>query len=195
MIAPSTQSATYLASSDEEVWRAAFQNESRQALATLYYRYFKFLKVYGQKVLTDSDAVKDSIQDLFVEMWNHRERLAIPRSVKAYLLVSLQRKLIRHKKKMLKAPLQVNSLPDTELVHSKEDELIHEQNLAEKQRTLKVAIEGLTKRQQEAIHLKFYANLSYDEIVEVMNISADAIYNLVSKAIDSLQKQVPNIGN
>lgn len=195
MIAPSTESATYLTSSDEDVWRSAFQHDSRQALATLYYRYFKFLKVYGQKVLTDHDAVKDSIQDLFVEMWNHRERLAIPRSVKAYLLVSLQRKLVRYKKKMLKSPLQVYALPDTELVHSKEDELIHEQNLADKQRTLKIAIESLTKRQQEAIHLKFYANLSYEEIVEVMNISADAIYNLVSKAIDSLQKQVPNIGN
>jgi RNA polymerase sigma factor (sigma-70 family) len=195
MIVHSTGSVSYHVSSDETVWTAAFRDGNRDALATLYFRYFKFLKAYGQKIILDGDAVKDSIQDLFVEMWNNKERLSIPRSVKAYLIISLQRKLIRYKKKMQRAPLKVNALPDTELVESKEDQIIFEQNLLDKQRTLSEAIKCLTKRQQEAIHLKFYANLSYDEIVGVMNISADAIYNLVSKAIDTLQKQVPNLGN
>ncbi|MEO5979068.1 MAG: sigma-70 family RNA polymerase sigma factor [Chryseolinea sp.] len=195
MIVHSIESASHHVSSDETVWTAAFRDGSRDALATLYFRYFKFLKAYGQKILLDGDAVKDSIQDLFVEMWNNKERLSIPRSVKAYLIISLQRKLIRYKKKMQRAPLKVDSLPDTEMVESKEDQIIFEQNLLDKQRTLNRAIKCLTKRQQEAIHLKFYANLSYEEIVGVMNISADAIYNLISKAIDTLQKQVPNIGN
>jgi RNA polymerase sigma factor (sigma-70 family) len=48
----------------------------------------------------------------------------------------------------------------------------------------------LTKRQQEAIYLKFYSNLSYKEVAAIMSISVDSIYNLISKAIDSLQHEI-----
>lgn len=45
----------------------------------------------------------------------------------------------------------------------------------------------LTKRQREALFLKFYANLSYTEIAGMMAISTGSIYNLISKSIDSMQ--------
>jgi RNA polymerase sigma factor (sigma-70 family) len=52
------------------------------------------------------------------------------------------------------------------------------------------ALRTLTKRQQEAIYLKFYSNLSYKEVASIMSISVDSIYNLISKAIDSLQHEL-----
>jgi RNA polymerase sigma factor (sigma-70 family) len=89
------------------------------------------------------------------------------------------------------AQVEVNRLPDIQLVDSKEDELISDQYIKDQENAIKAAMASLTKRQQEAIYLKYYTNLSYAEIVSVMNISADAIYNLISKAIDVLQKEVP----
>lgn len=193
MATNTTEISVYNITSDESVW-IAFKEGEKDALATLYYRYAKLLMTYGGKITADKGLVKDCVHDLFVEIWNSRQNLAIPRSVKAYLLICIQRKLIRFKKRKRNAQVEVNTLPDTQLVDSKEDQLIADQHSTDIQYALKYAIGNLTKRQQEAIHLKFYANLSYEEIVEVMNISADSIYNLVSKAIDVLQKEVPSLG-
>lgn len=194
MGAKSMEASIYTAtSSDEMVW-TAFQEGDIEALASLYNRYSKFLMAYGYKISVDKDLVKDCIHDLFVEIWNNRLNLAVPRSVKAYLLICTQRKVIRYRKRKRAAQIEVKELPDTQLVDSKEDQLISDQRYLDQQNALKLAIGNLTKRQQEAIYLKFYANLSYEEIVGVMNISADSIYNLVSKAIDILQKEVPNLG-
>jgi RNA polymerase sigma factor (sigma-70 family) len=55
------------------------------------------------------------------------------------------------------------------------------------------ALHVLTKRQQEAIYLKFYCNLSYKEVATTMSISADSIYNLISKAIDDLQLELNKV--
>lgn len=188
MEAKSTEASMYTTTSDEQIW-VAFQDGDRQALASIYYRSFKFLMAYGRKISADGDLVKDCIHDLFVEIWNNKLNLSVPRSVKAYLLICLQRKLIRYINRKRAAQVEVNKLPDRQQVESREDQLISDQDSLDQQNALKLAISNLTRRQQEAIYLKFYANLSYEEIVRVMNISVDSIYNLISKAIDVLQKE------
>ena len=69
-----------------------------------------------------------------------------------------------------------------------EDQIVLEQNYV-----VSKALQALTKRQQEAIHLKFYSNLSYKEVATMMSISVDSIYNLISKAIDSLQHELNKV--
>lgn len=78
----------------------------------------------------------------------------------------------------------------TEIVHSQEDQLISEQLTQDQRYLVSRAVDSLTKRQKEAIHLKFYSNLSYDEIAGLMKISTDSIYNLISKAINTLQQDL-----
>ena len=189
-----TEAALFTAESDEMIWWA-FKDGDKDALAALYFRYIKILIEYGNRISHDKDLVKDCIHDLFIEIWNSKENLSVPRSVKAYLLICVQRKIIRSKNRKRMAQVEVYQLPDTQLVDSKEDELISDQHSKDQQNALKLAMGNLTKRQQEAIYLKFYANLSYSEIVAIMNISADAIYNLISKAIDVLQREIPDQGS
>jgi RNA polymerase sigma factor (sigma-70 family) len=191
-----TEASFFTTESDEMIWWA-FKDGDKEALAALYYRYIKVLIECGNRISHDKDLVKDCIHDLFIEIWNSKENLSVPRSVKAYLLICVQRKIVRYNSRKRMAQVEVYKLPDTQLVDSKEDELILDQHSKDQQDALRLAMGSLTRRQREAIHLKFYANLSYTEIVAIMNISADAIYNLISKAIDILQKEVPgqrNIG-
>jgi RNA polymerase sigma factor (sigma-70 family) len=46
----------------------------------------------------------------------------------------------------------------------------------------------LPQRQQELIYLRFYQNLSYDQIAENMQIGRQSLYNLLQKALTSLRK-------
>ena len=58
---------------------------------------------------------------------------------------------------------------------------------------MRQAVQGLSNRKKEAIILKFYENLSYQEISEVMDLQ-DAKYarQLVYRALDDLRKGLPS---
>jgi RNA polymerase sigma factor (sigma-70 family) len=174
--------------SDEVIWNG-LKNSNKEAFATIYYRFFKVLLQKGLKISGDRELVKDCIHDLFLEIWETRMNLAIPLSVKAYLLASLLRKIVRKLRKIRSQQAEMDKL-SVVFVSSKEDQIITEQQMIEQQYKVCRAIDLLTRRQKEVIQLKFYSNLSYEEIAGRMNISTDSIYNLVSKAICNLHKDL-----
>jgi RNA polymerase sigma factor (sigma-70 family) len=171
---------------DEIIWNA-FRNNNKEAFAVIYYRFFIVLLQKGLQISCDRELVKDCIHDLFVEIWKNKMNLATPVSVRAYLIASIQRKIFRQLKKFRTQKTEIHKIP-MEIVYSKEDQLISEQLAQDQKYMVSRAVDSLTKRQKEAIHLKFYANLSYDEIAGMMKISTDSIYNLISKAINTLQQ-------
>ena len=175
--------------SDGVIWKA-FKNGDKQAYATLYQRYFKILVQYGLKISQDSDAVKDCIHDLFVEMWKNKANLVEPRSVKAYLLISIRRKLVRYMSKYGLKKHEAEQGSTLEVVYCREKQMIEDQLKQERKTDVDRALNLLTRRQREAIYLKFYLNLSYKEIASTMEININSIYNLISKAIDTLQDEI-----
>ena len=48
----------------------------------------------------------------------------------------------------------------------------------------------LTSRQREDIFLKFYEQLSYEEIADVMGISVKAGYKIMARSLDYLRKNL-----
>jgi RNA polymerase sigma factor (sigma-70 family) len=173
---------------DEVIWNA-FRNNNQEAFAVIYYRFFTLLLQRGLQICNDRELVKDCIHDLFVEIWKNKLNLTTPICVKAYLIASIQRKIIRQLKMLRSRKTEMDRLP-VEYIHSKEDQLISDQITQDLHFMINRAVNSLTKRQKEAIQLKFYANLSYAEIAGMMKISTDSLYNLVSKAIDNLQQDL-----
>jgi RNA polymerase sigma factor (sigma-70 family) len=55
---------------------------------------------------------------------------------------------------------------------------------------LKIAFEALTAHQREAIFLRFYQNLSYEEVAEVLNISIKATYKIMARSLSALKEKM-----
>jgi RNA polymerase sigma-70 factor (ECF subfamily) len=68
--------------------------------------------------------------------------------------------------------------------------LIHQQESDEKKQRVIKALEGLSHRQKEIIYLKYYQNLSYEEVSEIMNINYQVARNLLYQAIKSLKNML-----
>jgi len=177
---------------EEVVWRT-FKQGDKQAFAALYGRYFKMLFQYGLKVSEDRDFVKDCIHDLFIDLWRNKENLTDPKSVKAYLLSAIQHKLLRQLSRVRTRQNEITRMKFPAFVDCREDQMIEDQIHLEQNYIVSKALNALTKRQQEAIYLKFYSNLSYKEVAATMSISVDSIYNLISKAIDCLQHELNKV--
>jgi RNA polymerase sigma factor (sigma-70 family) len=68
-----------------------------------------------------------------------------------------------------------------------EHHLIREQTLRETANTFSDLLNKLPKRQKEIIYLRFYQDLEVSEIVEIMEINAQSVYNLIHKALANLR--------
>lgn len=174
---------------DRAVWDS-FKNGDKEAFATLYYRFSKLLMQNCFKFSTDKNLIEDCIHDLFLEIWNNKLNLVTPESVKAYLLCSTQRKIVQQLKKNRNIQNKIGNDVELKVAYSIEEKIISEQILQENSRDVNIALNTLTKRQKEAVCLRYYDSMSYAEIAAKMAISTDSVYNLVSKALDNIQKKM-----
>jgi RNA polymerase sigma factor (sigma-70 family) len=184
-------SDTYKYNDDQKIW-LSFQEGNEQAYAEIYTAYFNHLFRYGKKFTTDTELIEDCIQDLFVSLWKSRETLSLPESVKNYLFKALRFSIF--KKLKITPDYSLDDFVVNEYTHEiispQESILISEDEKIEAKLKIEKALKTLPKRQKEAIFLKFYSELSYPEIAEIMQISAQAVYNLISKSIIQLQNEM-----
>lgn len=171
--------------SDSIIWRQ-IKSGKRDAFAQLYQRYVKILYSYGKKITRDEKLVEDTIQDLFIDLWQSRENLGEVETARFYLFRSLRRRIY-------KAALKADSLISepghlAEDSPSHETELIGEEESSEKSVYLDGLIRSLPGRQEEAVLLYFYQNFEYHEVAEILSINEQSARNLVSRAIEKLKK-------
>ncbi|MFP4095842.1 MAG: sigma factor, partial [Cyclobacteriaceae bacterium] len=65
------------------------------AFEKLYFRYINALYAYGVRLCRHETLVEDCLQDLFSDLWEKRRKLGPITSVKAYLFVSVKRRILR----------------------------------------------------------------------------------------------------
>lgn len=75
-----------------------------------------------------------------------------------------------------------------DLIPSIEQELIENEANQEVVTSVQKAIALLTNRQQEIIYLKFYHNLDNQSIGETMDLTYQAVCNLISRALKSIRE-------
>ncbi|NII26691.1 sigma-70 family RNA polymerase sigma factor [Pseudoflavitalea sp. X16] len=171
---------------DIDCWLAFIQG-NRDALGLLFRRHYADLFRYGNKICADTEILEDCIQELFIELWQSKN--APPSiSVKAYLLKAIKYKLLKALHKRSNTRLQATLPEDIIFEISYETFIIDKQEHAERTSSVLRALEQLSARQKEIIYLKFYQNLSYEEVSDIMNINYQVARNLLSQAIKTMKK-------
>lgn len=173
-----------------ELWNS-FRSGDREALNVIFEKYVRLLYVYGRNMTADQGLISDCIQDIFVDLWVKRETIT-PQidSIKYYLFKSVRRRIVR-RLSTDKRVIGGQTIPEdywAEVDFNIEVNLISDHASNELSLQLKPSIAALSKAQREAIYLKFYENLTYQQIASVMNTNVKAVYNLVNRSIMSLRK-------
>ena len=167
----------------ESLW-SRFVEGDHAAFEKIYRRHSDHLFQYGMQVIPHQGKVEDAIHDLFIYLWDHRASVGQVKSIRAYLLISLKRHLLR--KQSQNKLLFQQDLLSFEL-QIKEDNGELEPEIIEQ---LKKSVEKLSPRQREIIYLKFYQGLSYQEIAELLELDLKYTYNLASKAYSLLKSHL-----
>lgn len=171
-----------------QLWQD-YRTGDRYALATLMQAYYADLFHWGMRLHTDREFVKDCLQEVFVNLWRTHETATAVENVRSYLLVTLKCRILRE---LSRNPhLSHLSLTDDyafSVEFSADVRLMDEENEVYQVRKLQQVVNQLPERQKELIYLKFYQNLSFEQIAETMHLGRQSVYNLFQKSLNSLRK-------
>ncbi len=164
---------------------------TEELFTKLVEEYYHILFNFGCTFCENEALLKDTIQDLFLSIWENRDRFEIkhPRS---YLLKSLRNNLYRN----LKGQKTIS--PDDADLHdllehesSIEDTIITDEALFQSTCELEAAIAKLSSKQKEVVFLKYYQGLSNDEIAQILSINKQSVANSIHRIITTLRKNLP----
>lgn len=159
----------------------------REGFVRLMEENYASLFHYGTKFTRDHSLIKDCIQDLFLVFWERSEQMSGILSVKAYLMRSLRNNLVRELRNELRWEDLDNPSVDYDLRYSGEQESGASESEEFMAAHLKATLEKLPKRQREALYLRYYEGLSYEEIGEVMNLKRQAVANYLQYGLQKLR--------
>ncbi|WP_423130212.1 RNA polymerase sigma factor [Gaoshiqia sp. Z1-71] len=175
---------------DKAVWQAIKAGD-QPGFNRIFKKYYSELYYYGIKIFPDPDFIKESIQEVFVRIWETRQSLADVENVKAYLIVSVRRMIfIRKKNAEFKQIVELGKFENSTFFFDVNEFEKHEDISDEVRRVLLHAINSLTVKQRELIMLFFYHELPYSEIAQIMGISVQAVRNLMCRTLIHLRKSI-----
>jgi RNA polymerase sigma-70 factor (ECF subfamily) len=170
-------------------WRR-FKDGDVRALEGIYKTHVKSMIHFGLKITDDHGLVKDSIHDLFLELWKYRQTLADAHDPKFYLFRALRNKLSRALSQRSFVSIgEMQLASDNLLTEYVELDFLIKEREVQTRGTLKLLMEKLPKRQQEAVTLRFYYNFSYETIGSVMDMNYQSVLNLMQRALKTLRSE------
>jgi RNA polymerase sigma-70 factor (ECF subfamily) len=177
--------------SETEHWEN-LKSGQMQGLKALYDLHVKALYAYGMNLCHDADLVKDCIHELFLSIWNNHANVTIPQSGKAYLIVSLRRRIFDPGPK---SNLVTDNIEDTNIEYTMstqdhESNWIAGEDEKDRQEKLEKAMERISDRQREIIHMKYYQKMEYEDIARIMNLNYQSARNLVTRALVALRREM-----
>lgn len=173
-------------SSIDKKWANELKSGDEKAFRKIYDHYFLDLFNVCLKRVSGKEDAEDIVYELFMELWNNREKIQIEKSLSAYLFTALKYKIIHfYKNRRLKEDyLQHNSMTGGEVT----TENNHSYNEVED--LIRTSIEGLPEKCKIVFKLSRYEDYSIKEIADLLKISPFTAQNHIKKAIKLLKFQL-----
>ncbi|TAH42300.1 MAG: RNA polymerase sigma-70 factor [Bacteroidetes bacterium] len=172
---------------DESALLTALKNGDQAALETLFRTYYEGLCKYAHTILNDMDESEETVQQLFIQLWEKRSSMKISNSAQAYLQKAVRNSClnkIKHKKVRRQYVEEATALAN----HSEPSTSISLQNELRDQ--INIAIESLPEQCRIIFKLSRFEELKYSEIAEQMGLSIKTVENQMGKALRIMREKL-----
>lgn len=160
----------------------------RAAFEEAFRAYYRPLCAFANTYMKDRDKSEDLVQELFVKLWNERERLNVTSSLKAYLFSAVRNRSLNELEKVVRMKPLSEGLHNT----TPEDTQSEEDHTWRSARVL-AAIEALPEERRKVFKLSRNEGLKYHEIAERLGISVKTVENQMGKALKTLREDLADL--
>ena len=176
------------ANRDFFLWRK-FKKGDRQSFGEIYREYYPALLNYGLKLKNDREFIKDCIQEMFLDITRYSKNLGDTDNIMFYLVTSLRHKIVRKIRYDELCRLDQTSYNSYLSDQGPEAKVVNMDQFARNKRVMRDLINKLPTREKEAMLMKFYLYLEYDDIAEIMGLNKQSVRNLIYRGIKHLREK------
>jgi RNA polymerase sigma-70 factor (family 1) len=158
------------------------------AFTTLFNHYQTFVFGFGKKLTHSNDLAIEIVQDVFLKIWDSREKLGEIESFIAYLNRLVRNhsfNLLRQMSQKAKSNMNL-SLSHTEI----EDSTVQQLDYNETLRIVNEAVDRLAPQQRLAYQLCHQQGLKYEEAAEQMSISPKTVHVHMKYALRKIREHL-----
>lgn len=168
-------------------WNLFIEGDN-DAYCYLYKAHIQLLFQYGKRFTSDTEQIKDSIQDLFTKLYKNRSELTTPNNIKLYLLVALKNNLINALYQESRYERFDQESISFSFGVSVEEQYIDNELQMNQQKKIKDILSVLTSRQKEIIYYRYIQELSFDEICVLMDMNYQSAQNLIQRSLKKIKE-------
>ena len=167
----------------------SFIKGDNNAFSSIYTVHVDGLFDYGTSLGFERETVKDAIQDIFIKLYLNKKHLKNIESLRFYLFRMLKNRLLDIFNSLNKEePIETSELPFL-LEDSILDFIIEEEGRLALEQKVNDLLNILTDRQKEAVYLRFLQEMEYDDVANLLDMTAPAVRKLISRAIKRMREE------
>lgn len=164
-------------------------NQTTRTIMEYYKHLFTPLYKYAFRILGEEDVAKDLVQEVFVKLWNDKDRRTIS-NVKAYLFRATHNLSIDHiRKKTSYEKVDIVSVQSMLSTRESAFDILFSDQIQNK---LKKEIEKLPPKCLQIFKMNRQEGFSYQEIAKILGISHSTVKNQMAIAMHRLYEVMKN---
>ena len=175
--------------SDEELMRE-IKADNMFAFDLIYKKYSKKLYKFGYSLLKSHEETENLVQDVFLNLWENRNKVEKDSSIKSYIFAITYNSAISILRKKAMESKFVEYLKSLQIINEKPVNM--ELEYTELTNKINEIVYALPQRQKEVYLLHKVEALKYSEIAVLLDISVNTIENHMSRALKTIRKKLGN---
>jgi RNA polymerase sigma-70 factor (ECF subfamily) len=176
---------------DKELYLRLKEGDER-AFKALFQKYYSSMCHFARQFLNDSEMAEETVQDMFVRIWEKRSSLNIETSVKHYFFRSVRNHCLNQIQHQKIRQQYASRMKETAYQEIDPDQNYIEVDLMER---IEKSIDSLPAKRQEIFRLSREQGLKYKEIAEKLNISIKTVEAQMGLALKHLRDELKEFSN
>jgi RNA polymerase sigma-70 factor, ECF subfamily len=150
---------------------------------------YESLCAYAYSILRDAPEAEDTVQSIFMKLWEKRGALEIRQSVRSYLFRAVYNQCLNQiEHRAVKS--RYRAISQVETVDTSSDPEVFPEELDER---IRLAVDNLPPQCKRIFVMSRYDGLRYPEISSRLNISVNTIQNQICKALKLLREELKGL--
>lgn len=173
---------------------AKLKNGHRETYETLFQEHYKNLVLYAKRFVLETEVARDIVQDVFIYIWEKRQKVQIEKSVSSYLFRAVRNACINHLKKestkenyISQFLLSVNNGQlNAEKAEDVHEIVVHKDLL----KRIELIIESLPEQCKNMFRMSRFRGLKNKEIAEIYSVSPRTVETQIYRALKVLKEDL-----
>ena len=171
-------------------WDRFITDGDNDAYYDLYAHYHKYFFYIGIKKGALDTKIGDCIHDLFLFIFENREKLGAIKNHHNYLITSFLHALFKKERFSAEESEELDTVSDYQSIPGADHSLMIKDTTVHVRQLLQSYINALSVSQARMVYEKFYLGLSYEEIALANDITVRTAYNTIFTAMNRLRVHI-----